>query len=77
MEDLRPKQATSTVQNGRSVSTYTDHLPRLVIGKKLKKSLMYVVIIAVTSAVLYYPYEIGNAIGYWSYNFWTGLTHRF
>jgi hypothetical protein len=91
MEDLRrnkeeqpnmgvPSMDMGAMPNtvGGKVSTsYTNHLPKFIIPKKVKKFLYYTVFIAAIASICIFPYEIGDTIGYWMYNFWTGLTHRF
>jgi hypothetical protein len=62
---------------GKISTSYTNHLPRFVVSKKIKSVLFYFIIGVGISSICIYPYEIGNTIGYWIYNFWTGLTHRF
>jgi hypothetical protein len=79
MEDLRPKTQMEggAHTTGRTISTYTEHLPRFTLSKKTKNALLWLLVFAAVAGVVVYPFEIGDAIGYWVHGFWTGLTHRF
>jgi hypothetical protein len=87
MEDLRKVKdditapdfgfATPNTSGGKSVSSYTNHLPRFVIPAKLIKKIVFMGGLTIGFCILMFPYEIGDVIGYWIHSFWTGLTHRF
>jgi hypothetical protein len=74
MEDLRPKQTKPEV-NVPEVAGL--NLPRFVISKKLKTIIGRLILIGFVALVLRYPFEIGDTIGKWVHDFYTGITHRF
>jgi hypothetical protein len=79
MDDLRENKDSVPFKN---IITKNKHVTFFSFGDEsinmnVKKWVLIISICAAIGLLLYYPYEIGEIIGNWVYNFVTGLTKNF